>query len=1257
MARVVYCLCALAVHGGIVAAPALAQELWDERYVAGDPNGSFEVHAARLLAGRYPPIEGLSVDASNEAWQDAEIRFCAGLIEEIGDARLGSDLLARFLATPRGPLVDSHARLLLGDYQWRTGRSEEARKTWAPLGVIDRWLLIGPFDNERGSGLARRDPPESEFVADARYAGKRNEVAWRAVQGARGDGTMLLEEMLRPNEEAQAYLATHISSAREQVVALRIGTAGSYALWLNGKEIARRDVERPLAFDQESVAVRLAAGWNRLLLKSAHTKGTWALRVRVTDAAGHAATGIDFAAEMPKEAALAPAAQQDNLPPVAGGAAEILAGAAPGAIAQRLLGWILQHRSAHDVHEHPHREQYLLALAAEPESAITHYLIADSYRREVTHSAEREENPWRHAMEAALLANPNFHRVRIELAEYYIERFGNLRRADALLAPVLAAAPVPTRALALAAQVLAQRIGGEAAAVYRSELESRMAAELYLDFRLDRARASFERGRRTQAKKLLEDALQFDATKAAVRALLVDFALAEGDEAGAAKQHAALVAAFPDRVEPLVDYSDFESGRENWEQALEEIESALAIAPEDERLRERRGKLLWKLDRRDAAVAEFELALRLEPNQPRLREYVEFLSNRDSHLEEEFRVPPEPLIAAALERREESNDPARILLDNQAVEIHLDGTTTRFHQILVKVTNDDGIRQYNNYSVPYAYGEQWVKVIKARVHHPDGGYEDAKIQNLEPRRREGEYPLWSSARVDVPPLERGFVVEVEYRLEDLRQSFFGDYFGDEVYFADTRPRDRTIYTIVAPPEKKLYYNQVGLPVTPTSPEVRAEPSRRIWRWDLANAGKIDPEPSMPPLEEVVPRVQVSTFQDWDAFASWYHHLIRKQFESSPEIRAKVAELTTGMQSRADKIRAIYNFVVTDVRYIAWEFGVHGFKPYNAATVFTRRHGDCKDKATLICTMLEEVDIEAHPVLIYGADLRGKEDFTLPLVGHFNHCIAYVPDRGDGKGLFLDGTAEHHSMDQLPMMDRGAKVLIVEEDGGKIRDVPWNSPDELAVDERVKVRVGGDGSAVVQQENRLSGDYAVWTRSRFEIEAERAAQIERDLGRVFPGTRVEEVEMSPLDDLNTPVSMRIKLRVPEYLDDSGEGVKLPPLRDFFGGGESLRSAASRAERQFDLLLGNPSQTELLVEIELPAGYEVGYLPDSFDLEIPHAQFQFKAEVCNGRITMRRFLNVRSPRVAAAEYPEFKSFVDRVEKFREERVILKKVGGAE
>src|ERR1043165_5221994 len=100
------------------------------------------------------------------------------------------------------------------------------------------------------------------------------------------------------------------------------------------------------------------------------------------------------------------------------------------------------------------------------------------------------------------------------------------------------------------------------------------------------------------------------------------------------------------------------------------------------------------------------------------------------------------------------------------------------------------------------------------------------------------------------------------------------------------------------------------------------------------------------------------------------------------MRARVKQLLEGTQTVDEKIRAIYDFVVTDIRYVAWEFGVHGYKPYRASAIFERRFGDCKDKALVMNAMLKEAGIDGYPVLIKLEEPRSDEDHALALVQHF-----------------------------------------------------------------------------------------------------------------------------------------------------------------------------------------------------------------------------------------------------------------------------------
>ena len=110
-------------------------------------------------------------------------------------------------------------------------------------------------------------------------------------------------------------------------------------------------------------------------------------------------------------------------------------------------------------------------------------------------------------------------------------------------------------------------------------------------------------------------------------------------------------------------------------------------------------------------------------------------------------------------------------------------------------------------------------------------------------------------------------------------------------------------------------------------------------------------------------MHVSTYKTWDEVGPWYWGLVKDQLTPDDEVRRRVAEITKGLTDDAAKVRAIYDYVVQRTRYVALEFGIHGFKPHRCAQIFARGWGDCKDKATLIVTMLKELGIPATIVLV------------------------------------------------------------------------------------------------------------------------------------------------------------------------------------------------------------------------------------------------------------------------------------------------------
>jgi hypothetical protein len=87
----------------------------------------------------------------------------------------------------------------------------------------------------------------------------------------------------RPNELVVAYAATSVYSPRKQTLPLLVGSDDGIKVFLNGKQLLKRLLDRGAAPDQDTVALDLSRGWNALLVKVENNLGGFGFYARIKD--------------------------------------------------------------------------------------------------------------------------------------------------------------------------------------------------------------------------------------------------------------------------------------------------------------------------------------------------------------------------------------------------------------------------------------------------------------------------------------------------------------------------------------------------------------------------------------------------------------------------------------------------------------------------------------------------------------------------------------------------------------------------------------------------------------------------------------------------------------------------------------------------------------------------------------------------------------------------------------------------------------
>ena len=265
------------------------------------------------------------------------------------------------------------------------------------------------------------------------------------------------------------------------------------------------------------------------------------------------------------------------------------------------------------------------------------------------------------------------------------------------------------------------------------------------------------------------------------------------------------------------------------------------------------------------------------------------------------------------------------------------------------------------------------------------------------------------------------------------------------------------------------------------PELRTETDRNIWTWKTSNLLHAE-RPLVLPSSTAFPdvksllktppklysrRIWITSFADWAEISAWYSGLERDRRVPTAEVRAKAQELTRDSHSDLEKVRAIYNYVARNIRYVSLSFGVGRFQPHFAAEVLAHQYGDCKDKATLFEAMLDSVGIKASPALLQ-ANGRMEE---IPTPFEFDHAITYLVV--DGREMWLDSTPGFAPFGYLMPNIRGKLALVTSpEKGSALRRIPNELPTPTFY------RIGLEGQ--LTDERRLDALLTFETRGDWEV---------------------------------------------------------------------------------------------------------------------------------------------------------------------------------
>jgi transglutaminase-like putative cysteine protease len=616
--------------------------------------------------------------------------------------------------------------------------------------------------------------------------------------------------------------------------------------------------------------------------------------------------------------------------------------------------------------------------------------------------------------------------------------------------------------------------------------------------------------------------------------------------------------------------------------------------------------------------------------------------------------PLDPLLKDAIRTAPDSKDlPGNSytrLLDLGKVSINSDGRVVAEYRETFKLFNENA-RHLAEVSLPYNASYQYVKVLKARTIKKDGTIVEVKPEDMRITAPYGEYLMYSDAQnigFSLPAIEDDCIIDYTYQMITeplLMPGEFWTYWA----FNGVEPVSLCRYTVTAPADKplkyKLYNDDKLTPTITTS----ADGKTKTYFWEMKNIKQIEPEPAMPPTKDIRIYMEATSIPDWNSIAQWYWNLSKPQYQATDAIRKTVTELTKGKTNDSDKTRAIYDWVANKVRYVGLEFGISAYKPHAAAEVHDKRYGDCKDKATLLITMLGLAGIKAHPVLIKAGDTN-PVDTGLPSLNAFNHCIALA--EVEGKELWLDATAETVGIGDIPQADRGAQGFVIREGKGQFLTVPHYQADENGTVMNSTVEIKPDGSAAATTELTMVGSAAQGIRAAVRaVPPDKRKEMMEGLMQSFAtGGSLKEFSVSDPFAKDGAFRMKITYDAPNYAQKTGS-LLIIPLNPA-NGGSKQRNPFTKENRQYPIVETENGIQQSTVTLRLPESYTLEDLPENLELDCGVQSYKRTIKPSDNTFTFTETLIKKIGTLPPADGIKLRTYYDNVLRAASDQIVLKK-----
>lgn len=378
--------------------------------------------------------------------------------------------------------------------------------------------------------------------------------------------------------------------------------------------------------------------------------------------------------------------------------------------------------------------------------------------------------------------------------------------------------------------------------------------------------------------------------------------------------------------------------------------------------------------------------------------------------------------------------------------------------------------------------------------------------------------------------------------------------------------------------------------------------------------------------------------------NWYKQLVGLCKNDATVIKPKALEIIAVAKTDTDKIKAILYWVHENIRYVAFEDGIAGFKPDEAQNVLNKKYGDCKGMANLIKQLLIAAGFDARLAWLGTNHIR--YDYSTPSLCVDNHMICCVIL--NGKKYFLDGTESYLPFNSYAERIQGRQVLIENGNSYLLERIPATTFSQNLSEFKENLRV---------TDNALTGDIEYLYRGESKeqllssIRSSKKemldAQLEQYISNNNKNYLVSNMTTSDLNQVDGDLLIKFKVNNAGAVSSFGNDMYIDI--DY---NKSFNHLLFDSSRKNDYCFSIKYNYKTETNLEIPSGYKVSTLPSDFEFKHPDFSFSIRFTIDNNVIHYKKQLEVYNTYLKKSVFSEWNKAVDQLSSKYLDQIILSK-----